>query len=100
MPMTRFFFILSLVVAILAALLVTAMNSVRVDVELAFGRVASSLGAALVVAFAVGVIMGLLWHGYWLAELLTERGRLRRALRVAEARAREAAATGPGSASE
>lgn len=90
--MARIFFYLSLVLAALAALLVSAMNSVRVDVELAFARIATPLGLALVVAFVVGLIAGLLWRSYWLGELLSERGRLRRALRLAEARAREAAA--------
>jgi hypothetical protein len=97
--MSRFLFVFSLVLAALAALLVSVMNPVRVDVELAFGRVGTSLGAALVVAFALGLIAGLLWRSYWLAELLGERGRLRRALRLAEAQVREAAAANTASVS-
>ena len=54
----------------------------RVDVELAFLRIATPLGLALVVAFVIGLLAGLFWRVYWVAELLDERGRLRRALRA------------------
>ena len=70
------------------ALFVSAMNADRVEVELAFLRIATPLGLALVVAFAAGLVAGLIWRVYWVAELLNERGRLRRALRLAEQRAR------------
>jgi hypothetical protein len=46
-----------------------------------------------VVAFVIGLLAGLFWRVYWVAELLDERGRLRRALRAAETRARALAAT-------
>ena len=48
------------------------------------------LGLALVVAFVAGLVAGLIWRVYWVAELLNERGRLRRALRLAEQKARAA----------
>jgi len=90
--MRRFLFLASLALAVLLALLVSAMNSGRVEIELAFGRVVAPLGVGLVIAFAVGLLAGLAWRVYWVAELLSERGRLRRALRQAEAKARAAAA--------
>jgi uncharacterized integral membrane protein len=86
--MSRFFFRLSLVLAALVALLISAMNQQLVDVELAFMHLRSPVGLALVVAFVIGLIAGLIWRVTWVAELLSERGRLRRALRIAEARVR------------
>ena len=86
--MSRFFLIVVLVLAGLLALLVSAMNASRVEIELAFARIASPLGLALVVAFTIGLLAGLAWQVKWVAELLSERGRLRRALRLAEAKAR------------
>ena len=79
--MARIFFYFSVALAALVALLVSAMNAGRVEVELAFLRIATPLGLALVVAFVVGLLAGLFWRVYWVAELLDERGRLRRALR-------------------
>ena len=92
--MSRFFFRASVVLAALVALFISAMNSDPVDIELAFLRFSSPLGLALVVAFVVGLLAGLTWRIAWVAELLGERGRLRRALRVAESRARANAAAG------
>jgi uncharacterized integral membrane protein len=86
--MSRFLLILLLLAAALIALSVSAMNGARVDIELAFVRFASPLGVALIVSFAVGLLAGLAWQLKWVAQLLTERGRLRRALRLAEAKAR------------
>ena len=94
--MRRFLFLASLVLAALLALLVSAMNSGRVEIELAFGRVVAPLGLALVIAFTVGLLAGLAWRVYWVGELLGERGRLRRALRLAESKARAAAANRDG----
>ena len=90
--MSRFLFRLSLAVALVLALLVSAMNLTRVDIELAFFRLSSPLGLALVAAFVLGLLAGLFWRVSWVAELLNERGRLRSALRNAEAQARAAAA--------
>jgi uncharacterized integral membrane protein len=92
--MSRVVFFSSVALAALVALFVSAMNADRVEVELAFLRIATPLGLALVVAFAAGIVAGLIWRVYWVAELLNERGRLRRALRLAEQRARTAAAAG------
>jgi uncharacterized integral membrane protein len=97
----RFFFLLmrilfyfSVALAALVALLISAMNPLSVEVELAFLRISAPLGLALVVALVVGLVAGLFWRVYWVAELLNERGRLRRALRLAEAQARATAAAG------
>lgn len=90
--MSRVVFLVSVALAALVALLVSAMNLNRVEVELAFLRVATPLGLALVVAFVAGLVAGLIWRVYWVAELLNERGRLRRALRQAEQKARDALA--------
>jgi uncharacterized integral membrane protein len=92
--MPRIVFIFSVALAALVALFVSAMNVERVDVELAFLRIATPLGLALVVAFVAGLVAGLIWRIYWVAELLNERGRLRRALRLAEQKARTASAAG------
>ena len=92
--MRRFLFIASICLAALLALLITATNPVRVDIELAFGRLVSPLGITLVIAFTLGLLCGLAARVYWVAELLNERGRLRRALRIAEAGARSNAAAG------
>jgi uncharacterized integral membrane protein len=86
--MRRFLFRLLLVGACVLALLISAMNAHSVEIELAFARLKSPLGVALVIAFTLGLLGGLALRVYWLAELLSERGRLRRALRIAEANAR------------
>jgi uncharacterized integral membrane protein len=86
--MSRLLFILSLILAAGVALMVSAMNAGRVEIELAFARFAAPLGIALVVAFTIGLLAGLFWRLRWIAQLLGERGRLRRALRLAEDRAR------------
>ena len=86
--MSRFFFIASLVIAAFLALLISALNASRVEIEFAFARIASPLGVALVIAFTVGLLAGLGWQSRWVTQLLAERGRLRRALRIAESKAR------------
>jgi uncharacterized integral membrane protein len=86
--MSRFLFWFSLIAAALLAILISAMNASPVEIELAFARLASPLGVALVVAFALGLLVGLVWQLKWVARLLNERGRLRRALRIAEEKAR------------
>ena len=92
--MSRVLFLSLVVVLALAAILVSAMNPVRVDVELAFIRITAPLGLVLVVALAAGLLAGLASRAYWIAELLQERGRLRRALRLAESKARSGMANG------
>jgi uncharacterized integral membrane protein len=86
--MSRFLFRASLILAALIALLITAMNREPVTIELAFLNLRSSAGLALVIAFVLGLLAGLFWRIAWVAELLRERSKLRRALRVAEAQVR------------
>jgi uncharacterized integral membrane protein len=71
---------------ILLAMLFTALNQQRFDVDIAFARFAVSSGLALLIAFAAGVLAGAFARSRWVAELLAERGRLRQALRLAERR--------------
>jgi len=84
--MTRFLFRLSLVIAAFVAISVSVLNPVEVPVELAFTRLRSPMGLALVVAFVLGLVGGLSWQMLWIGRLLQERSRLRRALRVADAK--------------
>ncbi|HKQ80988.1 MAG TPA: lipopolysaccharide assembly protein LapA domain-containing protein [Steroidobacteraceae bacterium] len=85
----RVLFSLSLIAAAFLALLITALNPDPVALELAVVQFNAPLGFALVVVFVLGLLAGMLWRVRWVAELLGERGRLRRALRLAESRARE-----------
>ena len=71
--MSRFLFRASLVLAALLALIVTAMNQEPVAIELAFLKLRSTTGLALVSAFVLGLIAGLFWRVAWVAELLRER---------------------------
>jgi uncharacterized integral membrane protein len=66
------------------AVLFTALNQQRFDVDLGFTTVELSSGLALTIAFAAGLMAGALWRSNWIARLLAERGRLRKALRLAE----------------
>ena len=94
--MSRALFILALLTATLVAILVSAMNADRVAIELAFARFTAPLGVALVVTFTIGLLAGLSWRLRWIGQLLSERGRLRRALRLAEERVRTLADASPG----
>ncbi|MET0986260.1 MAG: lipopolysaccharide assembly protein LapA domain-containing protein [Steroidobacteraceae bacterium] len=85
----RVLFSISFIVAAFLALLVTALNPGPVALELAVVQFSAPLGFALVLVFVLGLLAGMLWRVRWVAELLGERGRLRRALRLAESRARE-----------
>jgi uncharacterized integral membrane protein len=86
--MSRFLVITVVVLVGLVALVLSALNSSPVEIELAFARLRSPLGVALIVAFTLGLLGGLFWQAKWIAQLLNERGRLRRALRLAESKAR------------
>ena len=68
------------------AMLFTALNPQMFEVDVAFARFKVSAGLALLIAFAAGLLLGGFARSRWVAELLAERGRLRRALRLAEAR--------------
>lgn len=85
-------FIAVLLIAMLVALVFAALNPQSTQVELAITQMHLPLGVALVFACALGLVIGVMIRGKWVAELLSERGRLRRALKAAEAKARELAA--------
>jgi uncharacterized integral membrane protein len=91
--MNRTLLTVVLLAAALLAVFVSALNSSLIEIELAFARFASPLGVALVIAFAAGLLAGLGWQIKWVAQLLAERGRLRRALRIAESKARQHASS-------
>ena len=94
MSRTKFFLLLLLAAAL--AMVIVALNAQTIAVELAFVQVTVRLGVALVFALAIGLVFGILLRGIWVAELLSERGRLRRALKVSEARALAATANDAG----
>lgn len=80
-----------------AAILFAALNRQRFEVDFAFLRFEVSSGLALVIVFCAGLLAGAWWRSNWIARLLAERGRLRNALRLAEARRTPAgASTGEG----
>jgi len=91
--MSRVVSILLVVLVALAALLFSALNARPVEVELAFGKFSAPLGVVLVSVLVLGLVIGTLLRGAWVAKLLSERGKLRRALRVAEARVRASVAS-------
>lgn len=88
--MKRLVLIALLVLLSGAGLVFALLNPDRLSIELAFVRLTVPVGLALIVAFAAGMLLGVLWRVTWVATLLGERGRLRRALRLAEAEARSA----------
>jgi uncharacterized integral membrane protein len=75
-----------LAILFVLALLFTALNQQTFDVDIAFAEFEVSSGFALLVTFAAGLLAGGFARSRWLAELLAERGRLRRALQLAERR--------------
>jgi uncharacterized integral membrane protein len=75
-----------LVFLFVLALLFTALNQQVFDVDVAFAEFEVSSGLALLIAFSAGLLAGGFARSRWVAELLAERGRLRRALRLAERR--------------
>ena len=76
----------TVVMLALIALLFTALNRDRFEVDIGLARVGVSAGLALLIAFSAGLLAGAAWRSNWIARLLAERGRLRHALRLAESR--------------
>ena len=76
----------AIVLLVVLAVLFTALNRQRFDVDVLMARFTVSSGLALIIAFSAGLLAGALWRSNWIARLLAERGRLRNALRLAEAR--------------
>jgi uncharacterized integral membrane protein len=83
------------VLLVVLAVIFTALNQQRFGVDVAMARFEVSSGLALLIAFSAGLLGGALWRSTWIARLLSERRRLREALRLAEAR-RPASPTPPG----
>ena len=81
---------------VVRAMLFTALNRQVFDVDVAFFKFEVSSGLALLLAFSAGLLLGALVRSRWVAELLAERGRLRRALRLAEGRLGPVAGAEPG----
>ncbi len=81
---------ISLVIAVLllvaAAVIFTALNQQRFAIDIGVARFGVSSGLALLITFAAGLVAGAALSSAAIARLLTERGRLRNALRLAEAR--------------
>jgi uncharacterized integral membrane protein len=84
---------------VVLAMLFTALNRQVFDVDIAFFKFEVSSGLALLLAFSAGLLLGALVRSRWVAELLAERGRLRQALRLAEARMGANAGDGPDATS-
>jgi len=82
----RIAFVCAVVLLFAAAVLFTALNQQHFEVDVAVARFGVSSGLALLIAFAAGLLAGALWRSAWIARLLADRGRLRNALRLAEAR--------------
>lgn len=80
----------AVVLLVVLAVIFTALNQQRFAVDLAMVRFEVSSGLALLIAFSAGFLGGALWRSNWIARLLAERGRLREALRLAEAQRRVA----------
>jgi uncharacterized integral membrane protein len=76
----------AIVLLVALAVLFTALNQQRFGVDLALARFEVTSGLALLIAFSAGLLAGALWRSNWIARLLSERRRLREALRLAEAR--------------
>jgi uncharacterized integral membrane protein len=79
---------------LVVAMLFTALNQQLFEVDVALLKFEVSSGLALLIAFSAGLLAGAFARARWVAELLAERGRLRQALRLAEARLGTAATPG------
>lgn len=90
--MLRTKFIVLLLIIMVLAMVFVALNPQSVTLELAWFNFKLRLGLLMVITFAIGLLVGVMIRGAWVADLLSERGRLRRALKAAEAKARSYAA--------
>jgi len=77
-----------LVLACVLALLCVALNPDTVVIELGVFTVQMRQGVVLITMLVVGLLLGVALQTKWIAELLAERGRLRRALKATEAKLR------------
>lgn len=77
----RILTILVFVAALAASALFTSLNPVAIHLDLGFASFQTPLGLAIVLAVAVGWLLGLVSALGWVIRLLSERRRLRSQLR-------------------
>ena len=77
-------FLLALSVLLLAAIF-AALNPGTLEIDLAFVKLESAKSLAFILAFGAGCVVGALGLGVGLVRVATERRRLRKALKLAEA---------------
>ena len=69
----------------LAAIVFASVNTDPVTLDLAFGKVSTTLSLAMLAFFAAGWLFGVVCIGFYLIRLMAERRQLRKSLRLAEA---------------
>ena len=77
-----------LLLACVLALFCVALNPDTVVIELGVLTVRMRQGVVLIIMLVIGLMLGLVLQTKWIAELLAERGSLRRALKATEAKLR------------
>ena len=82
--MSRTRIALVMVLLVTLAMLLVALNPQPALVELVVLQLQPRLGVLMVMSFVTGLLVGILLRATWIAELLNERGRLRRALKLAQ----------------
>lgn len=76
--------VLLVLVIFLAMLVFTRLNPGTLDIDLAFGKVQTSVPLAFAIAFAAGWLFGLLCTAAAVMRLVNERRQLRKLLRSSE----------------
>lgn len=76
--------VLLVLVIFLAMLVFARLNPGLIEIDLAFGKVESSVPLAFAVAFALGWLFGLLCTAVAVMRLVNERRQLRKLLRTSE----------------
>jgi hypothetical protein len=77
-----------LLLAFALAVLCVALNPDSIVIEFGVITLQMRQGVALILMMAIGLLLGVALQAKWIAELLAERGRLRRALKSTEAKLR------------
>ena len=62
----------------------TANNTGKIEIDLAFAKLTTSIPLAFTVTFAIGWLFGVLSLGFYVIRLVNERRLLRRSLRMRE----------------
>ncbi|MGH8193768.1 MAG: lipopolysaccharide assembly protein LapA domain-containing protein [Woeseiaceae bacterium] len=76
--------ILLILIILLAMLVFTMLNPGLIEIDLALGKVETSIPLAFTVAFAAGWVFGLLCTAVFVMRLVKERRQLRKSLRATE----------------